>query len=279
MTASLGANYYSDNSPFNHNKKGTAMYQISLTPSAGKRLVAKATVEHPAVKSALREGTIVIVAGTTNGYVAEELLSRLGQEKEFNRKRFFRGITLPPTIKTIDTGRLPDESQFPGDVVITNGVWQKGKTIFDVIDDLKQGDVILKGANCVNLSHKQAGILIGHPKGGTIVVALQAVVGRRVKLILPVGLEKRVSDDLNSIAALLNDPGSTGPRLLPVPGEIITELDAITLLSGAQATLVAGGGICGAEGSVWIAVDGMPEQEIKAKTVIDAVVNEPAFSM
>ena len=254
------------------------MFQITLTPSAGKRLIAKATVEHPAVKSALHEGTIVIVAGTTNGYVAEELLSRLGQEKEFNRKRFFRGITLPPTIKTGDTGRLPDESQFPRDVVITKGVWQKGKTISDVVDNLKQGDVILKGANCVNLPHKQAGILIGHPKGGTIMEALQAVVGRRVKLILPVGLEKRISEDLNSVAEMLNDPASTGLRLLPVPGEIITELDAITLLSGAQATLVAGGGICGAEGSVWIGVKGNPEQVEKAKKVLDLVVGEPMFS-
>jgi hypothetical protein len=255
------------------------MFQFVLTPSAGKRLIAKAMVEHPTVKSALHEGTIVIVAGTTNGYVAEELLSRLGQEKEFNRKRFFRGITLPPTIKTSDTGRLLDESQFPGDVVIVNGVWQKGKTISDVVDGLKQGDVILKGANCVNLSQKNAGILIGHPKGGTIVEALQAVVGMRVRLLFPIGLEKRVTDDLNSIAELLNDPGSTGPRLLPVPGEIITELEAITLLSGAQATLVAGGGICGAEGSVWIGVKGNPEQEIKAKILLDALVNEPAFSM
>jgi hypothetical protein len=148
-----------------------------------------------------------------------------------------------------------------------------------VVDGLKQGDVILKGANCVNLSQKNAGILIGHPKGGTIVEALQAVVGMRVRLLFPIGLEKRVTDDLNSIAELLNDPGSTGPRLLPVPGEIITELEAITLLSGAQATLVAGGGICGAEGSVWIGVKGNPEQEIKAKILLDALVNEPAFSM
>ena len=31
-----------------------------------------------------------------------------------------------------------------GDVVLVDGVWLKGKTIFDVADDLKAGDVILK---------------------------------------------------------------------------------------------------------------------------------------
>jgi hypothetical protein len=255
------------------------MFQINLTPAAGKRLIAKAMVKHTAVEKALHSGTIVIVAGTTNGYIAEEILKLLGQEKGFSRNRFFRGITLPPAIKTDDTGRLAGEPEFPGDVVITNGVWQKGKMIFDVIDDLKQGDVILKGANCVNLAQKQAGILIGHPKGGTIVAALQAVAGRRARLLLPIGLEKRVSEDINVIAALLNDPKSTGPRLLPVPGEIITELDAIALLSGAQAKLAAGGGVCGAEGSVWIAISGKPDQEAQAKTVLDTVVDEPGFSM
>ncbi len=39
-------------------------------------------------------------------------------------------------------------AMFPGDVVITDGVWQKGKALADVIDRLKEGDVILKGANC-----------------------------------------------------------------------------------------------------------------------------------
>jgi len=47
----------------------------------------------------------------------------------------------------------------------------------------------LKGANALDLTRHQAAILIGHPKAGTIGTILPAVVGRRVKLILPVGLE------------------------------------------------------------------------------------------
>ena len=250
-----------------------------LTPASGKRLIAKATTEHASIKNAISKGTIAIVAGTTNGYVAEEMLTMLGQAKDFKRNRFFRGVTLPLTIKITDTGRLPDESQFPGDVVIVNGEWQKGKTIFDVIDDLKEGDVIVKGANCVNPVQKKAGILIGHPKGGTIVVALQAVLGRRVKLLLPVGLEKRVSDDIDAIACILNKPGATGSRLLPVPGEILTEIEAMQILFGVKATLVAGGGVCGAEGAVWLAIDGEKKQVEKAKTLLGEIANESPFKM
>jgi hypothetical protein len=255
------------------------MFQIMLTPAAGKRLIAKATLEHASIKNALSKGTIVIVAGTTNGYIAEELLTKFGQAKDFKRNRFFRGVTLPPAIKTTDTGRLPDESKFPGDVVIMNGTWQMGKTIFDVIDGLKEGDVIVKGANCVNLVQKKAGILIGHPKGGTIIVALQAVLGRRVKLLLPVGLEKRVSDDIDAIACILNKPGATGSRLLPVPGEILTEIEAVRILFDLNAMLVAGGGVCGAEGTVWLAIDGEKGALEKAQKAFGEIGKEDIFAM
>jgi hypothetical protein len=253
------------------------MNQFVITPAAGKRLIAQATASHPAVQTALQSGTVVIIAGTTNGCVAEEILKNLGQSTGFNRRRFFRGITLPPGRPTKKSGRLPDESQFPGDVVIVNGVWQQGMTIFDVADQLKEGDVILKGANAVDLSRQRAAVLIGHPKGGTIAVALQAVTGRRVRLILPVGLEKRVTDDLDELASLLNAPGARGPRLFPAPGEVITEIEAISLLTGATARLVAAGGVGGAEGSVWLAVFGNPEQEELAQRILEQVAGEPLF--
>ena len=253
------------------------MNQFVMTPAAGKRLIARATAAHPAVQTALKSGTVVIIAGTTNGYVAEEVLKNLGQSAGFSRSRFFRGITLPPCRPTTETGRLPDESQFPGDVVIVDGVWQHGLTIFDVADKLKEGDVILKGANAVDLPRRHAAVFIGHPKGGTIAVALQAVTGRRVRLILPVGLEKRVTGDLDQLAALVNAPGARGPRLFPAPGEVITEIEAISLLTGAKASLVAAGGVCGAEGSVWLAVSGTPEQEEAAQGILKQVAGEPSF--
>ncbi|AKJ65188.1 hypothetical protein [Kiritimatiella glycovorans] len=255
------------------------MIRAVVTPATGKRLIARALVRHPAMHTALESGTVVIIAGTTNGYVAEELLSACGDANGFSRQRFFRGITRPPCEKTTDTGRLPGESPFPGDVVIQKGAWLTGKTIFDVLDDLKEGDVILKGANAVDLARKQAGILIGHPKGGTIVAALQAVVGRRVRLILPVGLEKRVSTDLNSIAAHLNAPGTGGARMLPVPGEVVTEIDAIAILTRANAELIAAGGVCGAEGAVWLAISGTAKQEETARSILADLGGEPTFTL
>ena len=155
--------------------------------------------------------------------------------------------------------------------MIVKGVWQKGKTIADVVDSLKEGDVILKGANALDLERKQAAILIGHPKAGTIGLALPAVVGRRVKLIIPVGLEKRVNGDLYALAEKLNAPGAGGYRLLPVPGEVFTELDALNFLTGANVELISAGGVCGAEGSCWLAVTGTKEQEDVAEKIFASV--------
>lgn len=253
------------------------MKQFVLTPAAGKRLIGKGIAGHPAIAEALKKNTVVIIAGTTNGYVAEEILAALGQGEGFKRNHFYRGIILPPNRPVKATGRAIDEEKFQGDVIIENGVFQKGKTIFDAVDNLREGDVILKGANAIDIINRRAAILIGDPKAGTIGVSVQAAVGRRVRLILPVGLEKRVCENLDELAAKMNEPGAHGPRLLPVLGEIFTELDAIALLTGASASLAAAGGVSGAEGSIWLTVSGTAEQEKAAEELIQSVIKEPAF--
>ena len=255
------------------------MAQVVLTPAAGKRLIAKAIATHPDIQSALYSGMVVIVAGTTNGYVAEEILALLGQSNGFNRKCFYRGIILPPAQLISEIGRWTDENEFPGDVVIAQGKWLKGKTIYDVIDDLKQGDVILKGANAIDVLGKRAAVLIGHPEGGTVITALKAVVGKRVRLIIPVGLEKRVFGNLDEIVTRINALESSGPRIMTIPGEVFTEIDAITLLSGATCDLVASGGVGGAEGAIWLNISGDVEKMDQIMDIINSIINEPPFEL
>lgn len=249
------------------------MFQFVLTPAAGKRLIAKGIAAHPEILAALKSSTVVIVAGTTNGYVAEELLSGTNQAEGFDRKRFFRGVTLPPSKSNPNTG------PFPGDVVLIHGAWQKGKTIFDVLENLKEGDIILKGANAVDLARREAGVLVGDPKAGTIAASMQAAVGRRVRLILPVGVEKRIQGDLHSAILALNAPGAKGPRMYPAPGEIVTELDALRILTGVSAAVSAAGGVDGAEGAVWLTVTGESGQEKAAGDLLESICREAPFTL
>jgi hypothetical protein len=232
-----------------------------------KRLIGKALAAHPDIKKVLKKGTLVIVAGSTNGYVAEEILDALGIGEDFSRKGFRRGVTVAP-------GQKLSQVEFPGDVVLINGVWQKGKTIFDCCDDLKAGDIILKGANAFD-SNNHVALQIGHPTGGTIMAALSASLGRKVRLIIPVGLEKRVLEDVFYLAERCNTADSTGPSLFPFPGEIFTELHSIKLLTGAEAFLIAAGGIQGAEGADWLGISGTDAQVSAASRLIKSVSAEP----
>lgn len=251
--------------------------QYTITPAAGKRLIAKAIVRIPEIQEALQHRTIVIVSGTTNGYVAEEILMHINQLEGFSKQRFFRGITLPPQYKVTQSGRLEGGETFAADVVIDKGKWIKDTSLFEVVNDLQEGDIIFKGANAVNPDTKQAAVLIGHPQAGTIGVIIQAVAGRRVKLYIPVGLEKRISGNINELAQLINSPQTKGIRYFPITGSIITELEAIHILTGAHAILFAAGGVSGAEGCVWLAVSGTEEQLQKTDEVIESVRYEKNF--
>ncbi|NLM27085.1 MAG: hypothetical protein GX211_02780 [Clostridiaceae bacterium] len=257
-------------------RKNIVTRQFIITPEAGKRLIAKAFVYIPEILRALKNHTIVVVAGTTNGYVARELLNHIEQSDGFKSEHFYRGITLPPRYSSDNTEKPDSETQFPGDVVIEKGIWLKGKTIFDVSKNLDKGDIIIKGANAVDMINRKAAVLIGHSEGGTVMAAISAVIGKRAVLYIPVGLEKRVPGNLDLIAAKVNSPNSSGPRLFPISGNIITELDAIRIITGAEAEIIAAGGVHGAEGCCYVAVSGGEDQVENAAEIIKSAYIEPA---
>ncbi|MBO4885177.1 MAG: hypothetical protein J5602_07680 [Clostridia bacterium] len=239
--------------------------QFLITVEEGKRLVSRAVAAMDAVQQAAKAHTLAIIAGTTNGYLAEEMLAQFGQMGDFTRVGFRRGANVGP-------GGKPETGPFANtDVIIREGVWLRGKTIFDIASELGQGDVIVKGANAVQADRKAAGVQIGHPQFGTIAPILEAVMGRRARLVIPVGLEKRVIGEIVELAALVNAPDSSGPRLQPVVGDIVTELEALEALTGARAALIAAGGIAGAEGSGTYALTGSEEQLQAAESLLRGI--------
>lgn len=250
--------------------------QISLTPAAGKRLIGQAVAALPEVTRALAAHTVVVLGGTTNFYVARAILKSRGQGEEIDPRQFFRGVVLPPRQKPEPEGR----NRFAGDLIFEHGRLIRGKQIFDVAESLRPGDIVVKGANAVNLRAHEAGVLIGSPVCGTMGAILPAVIGRRVTLIVPVGLEKRVDEDIADLAALLAGKNADGPRLLPAAGgRVVTELDAVRILTGATARLAAAGGIAGAEGSCQLAVAGTDDQLELAGRILRECAAEPPFSL
>jgi hypothetical protein len=62
-------------------------------------------------------------------------------------------------------------------------------------------------------------------------------------------------------------------------GEVFTEIEAISILTGATAQIVAAGGVAGAEGSIWLTINGKPQEIEAAQELITSISEEPEFSI
>ena len=88
-------------------------------------------------------------------------------------------------------------------------------------------------------------------------------------IILPVGLEKLIPVSIKVAAQAARrtdfELGMGMPcGLIPVKGRVVTELNAVEILSGASATPNASGGLGGAEGGLVLAIEGDKDQVTKA---------------
>ena len=240
---------------------------VVLTVSESKRLIGKGVANMECVRSALKDGMVVIGTGSTNGYVLEEILGR-----RIDKTSYRSGLTFP----TKGTARSRLSPTIP-DVILRAGTQVEGMTRFEASNHMKEGDVFIKGANALDYKSKMAGILIGGGSSGTIGSAIGNIVGKRIELILPVGLEKSVYGDIVEISRALSGEGTRGPTLMPVFGTIVTEIEALEILTGVRAMQVAAGGVGGAEGSISLLLEGTAEQIERTEELLDGIYGEPPW--
>lgn len=241
---------------------------VKLTVPESKRLIAKGVAAMGIVKKALAEGTVSIAKGTTTGRVVEEVLG----------EKMDRGSYVTGNIRPSKGGRsdVTISATLP-DVVLKNGEKVEGVTAIESISEMKQGDVFVKGCNALNYEQQLGGILVGHHAGGTVGGTLGTIVARKIHLVLPIGLEKSVYADMNEISKSTRaDDEYVGgaPTLMPVSGHIVTEIEALDILAGVEALQIAAGGITGAEGGVWLLLEGEKAKIDKALEIIEECRNQ-----
>ena len=252
------------------NEDDLVQAQVVLTVSESKRLIARAVTRMPIVQRALRDGTLIIAKGTTNTYVAEEITG-----EAVPHGAYVYGRTYPSK-----DGKLLPDVESMSEVVFVRGKRQPDLPLEEAVKQLEPGGVVIKGANALDYQNKTAGVLIGSSTGGTSGTIMPFVVARKAHLVIPVGLEKQASSPVVDIANKMREPVESLndiPSMFLLTGHIVTEIEALQLLSGASAFQAAAGGIGGAEGAVRLILRGTRSQVEKALEVVGDVQGEPPF--
>lgn len=239
--------------------------QVLLTVAESKRLIAKGVRTLPKVKRALKSGIIAVAKGTTNRYVAEELLGR--------------SLAAHPYANAISSREWENGVGVGDDipeVILVRGVPKK-ISLQQAVMVMSEGDIFVKGGNALNCREGKVGVLSGCLDGGTIGRLIGSILGRRATLLIPIGLEKTIHEDIDEISRKLQD-ADVGLVLFSVRGEIVTEIEALRNLAGVHSCVIGAGGVQGSEGSIRLMLEGSPVALQRARTVIDLVRGEKAYS-
>jgi hypothetical protein len=244
-------------------KQATAV----LNPSESKRLLAKAVVSLPEVQDAFKNGNLLVSTCSSSAFVLEELT----------------GEKIAPhcyCIGMVADGMLTTSAKDDREAA---RFFVKGEPVaMDVLkylDTFKAGDVVIKSGNAVD-PYGNAGVLASNNQGGTVGALISFISVRGLPIIMPIGLEKLIPDVVEAAVGWgqLTLDRSMGEKVCLVPvtaGLVITEIEALGLLAGVDARLVASGGIGGSEGAVVLLLEGTSKALDKAWKLLESVKGEP----
>ena len=233
---------------------------ITLLPHESKRLIAVGITALETIREKMKKGRIFVSRGTTNSYVLEEMLAIA----EFEKNKYVAGQILPKGERLTAN---PSDKRLP-EIMFTNGKSSE-MPVNKAVEEMTKGDIIIKGANALD-PDGVAGVMLGHPKGGTAGAFWGSLVAKGLHLIIPIGLEKLVahsvlysSMDMGIDEIDLSDGYKIG--LFPLFGDVFTEIEALeTLFELDEVIHVGSGGIGGAEGSVTLLLIGNEDVVKKA---------------
>ncbi len=220
---------------------------VVLPPGAARRLIARGVARLPSVQRALREGLVVVTLGTTNAYVAEELLGA-----PIDRERFCAGY-IGETLTWVS----PERQAQP--LVLDKGQPVE-RSLDEVVAELKAGDVVIKGANVLDPSGV-CGVFMASPAGGTVGKLAVPALARGAEIVIPISAAKSIHGFVAELAreagiSKVDDATGFPVGLFPLTGTVVTEAEAITLLYGVRAEHLASGGVGPGAGAVTLLLVG-----------------------
>jgi tRNA-binding EMAP/Myf-like protein len=245
-----------------------------LTPAESKRLIGKAVSQMEAVKRAEDHDWMLISHGSTNVYVAEEILGKKEFAKLAIRDRYLSGIISRGTLCTT----LGDEK--PPLLMLNRGVLvAPAPTMAEMLLQFGRDSVFIKGANAIDRDGN-AGVFAGHPEGGGIGWSIGTLLARGIHIITPVGLEKMIPfvHEAVTLCGQQTLDYCQGMRvgMIPLAGAtVVTEIEALRILTGVESSHVASGGCSGSEGAITLIAEGETEVVEKSIQLIESIKGEP----
>ncbi len=246
---------------------------FSLTPWESKRLIGRAVSNLPEVQHALKHSQMIIAHGSTNVYVAEEVLGYCPERDKYVSGQVING-TLCQT----------EPSEKPAIMRLVKGIpVPPVPTMEETMAGWDDTCLFIKGANAVDPEFNAA-IFNAHPGAGTIGFAYGKICGMGIPLIVPVGLEKLIPSVKEACTELghakVDYFYGTKIGMLPlINAKIITEIQAFNILFDLNVTHVGGGGVSGSEGSIVLSAQGNDEAINTAIDEISKIKGEPPLEL
>ena len=245
---------------------------FTLIPTESRRLIAKAVVEMEEIKTAKKKAYIVITGGTTNGYIAQELAGA-----DIKPEEFTAGTVTHRLMCVTD---LPPKRKLPFPIILYKGK-RVDKTIPEVFKDFHVETVLIKGGNCID-SQGNVGVVSAGFDGGTVGATIGTVVSQGLKYIVAIGLEKLVPsvDQAASVAGAKSIDYSIGADfgIFKLPNAVVvTEIEALKILAGVNATHIGSGGIGDAAGAVSLIIEGEEGHVKNAIGIVESIKGEPVL--
>ena len=221
------------------------------------------------IRSSMEKAYTIIGPGTTNAFVAQEILGLTDLQPE----TFAIGISSDGLLCITDPefrARLP--------LVAYKGVLSE-KKVSEAIEDFHLETVIIKGGNAID-HVGNVGVVLGGFSGGGVGETVGTVVSQGLRYIVPIGLEKMVPS-VKIAAAFCGAKRfdySMGADfgLMILPNAIpITEIKALEILFGVKAVHVASGGIGDSNGAVTLVAEGKADAVQMTMDVIETIKGEP----
>jgi hypothetical protein len=244
---------------------------FTMIPAESKRLIAKAVVEMKDIKIAKQKAYIILNGGTTNGYIAQELLGM----RELEPQKFAAGTNTHRLLCVTD----PDK-RTPFPIILYKGE-RSSKTLPEALQDFHIETVLIKGANAID-PEGNVGVITSGFDGGTIGATYGTATSQGLKYIFPVGREKMVPSVKEAAAwagaKTLDYTIGADFGMFCIPnGIIVTEIEALKILADVDTKHIASGGIGESAGAVVLVIKGEEANVRKAISIVESIKGEPSL--